>query len=103
MRWLTRVCISFPYDRAGRRQLARWPALGGVPGWLLPAGARALAPVPPVVPGEAGRGPPSRPPEVLRQERGHQRGGLLACKKSVCTIAACPRQKTAATSNFSFL
>ena len=42
-----------PHDRAGRRHLARRRALGGVPARLLPAGARALAPVPPTVPGEA--------------------------------------------------
>ena len=50
-----------PHDRAGRRHLARRRALGLLPARLLPAGARALAPVPPVVPGEAGRGPPGRP------------------------------------------
>ena len=47
------------HDRAGRRHLARRRALGGVSARLLPAGARALAPVPPTVPGEADRGPPS--------------------------------------------
>ena len=46
-----------PHDRAGRRHLARRRALGGVPARLLPAGARALAPVPPAVPGEAARRP----------------------------------------------
>ena len=43
------------HDRAGRRHLARRPALGLLPAGLLPAGARALAPVPAAVPGEARR------------------------------------------------
>ena len=34
---------------------ARWQALGGVPAGLLPAGARALTPVPPAVPAKARR------------------------------------------------
>ena len=42
-----------PHDRAGRRHLARGQALDRLPTQLLPAGARALAPVPPAVPGEA--------------------------------------------------
>ena len=49
-----------PHDRAGRRHLARRRALDRVPARLLPAGARALAPVPPAVPGEA-RSPHTRP------------------------------------------
>ena len=40
-------------------------ALGVVPAGLLPAGARALAPVPPTVPGEAPRGTRSRPPQFF--------------------------------------
>src|SRR5207247_1740757 len=58
-----------PHDRAGRRHLARRQALGGVPARLLPAGARALAPVSPAVPGEDSCHTPGRPPEVLRQSR----------------------------------
>ncbi len=42
-----------PHDRAGRRHLARWPALDLLPAGLLPAGARALAAVPAAVPGDA--------------------------------------------------
>ena len=48
------------HDRAGRRHLARRQALGVVPARLLPAGARALAPVPPAVPG-ASSSPRTRP------------------------------------------
>ncbi len=66
-----------PHDRAGRRHLARRRALGGVPARLLPAGARALAPVPPTVPGEAARNPSGRPPEVLRRScRSRRRAGV---------------------------
>ena len=39
-----------PYDRAGRRSVVRRIAVGIVQAGLLPAGARALAPVPPTVP-----------------------------------------------------
>ena len=39
-----------PLHRAGRRHLARRRALGSMPAGLLPAGARALAPVPASVP-----------------------------------------------------
>ena len=56
-----------PHDRAGRRHLARRRALGGVPVRLLPAGTRALAPVPTAVSGEAAGRTPSQPPEVLRR------------------------------------
>src|SRR5215831_16237101 len=41
-----------PHDRAGRRHLAPGRALGCLPTQLLPARARALAPVPPAGPGE---------------------------------------------------
>jgi hypothetical protein len=44
-----------PHDRAGPRPLAGWRALGVVPARVLPAGACALPPVPPTVPGEARR------------------------------------------------
>ena len=62
-----------PHDRARRRHLARRRALGVVPARLLPAGARALAPVPTAVPGEAARRTPGRPPEVLRRSRRSRR------------------------------
>jgi Transposase zinc-binding domain len=41
---------SCPLCRAGRRSLARWHTLGGLPARLFPARARALASVPPPVP-----------------------------------------------------
>src|SRR5437773_7204140 len=53
------------HDRAGRRDCARWQALGLVPAGLLSAGARALTPVPPAVPGEAHRS--TQTASVLRQ------------------------------------
>src|SRR5262249_33606563 len=56
-----------PHDRAGRRHRARWLTLGVLPAGLLPAGAGALAPVPPAVAGEAYRGSPTA--SVLRQSR----------------------------------
>jgi hypothetical protein len=62
-----------PHDRARRRHLARRQALGGLPVRLLPAGARALAPVPTAVPGEAPCRTPGRPPEVLRRSRRSRR------------------------------
>ena len=53
-------------------------ALGVVPARLLPAGARALAPVPPAVPGEA-HSPRTRPAvSVLRQSRSARRGTAFA-------------------------
>ena len=54
------------HDRARRRHLARWIALGVVPARLLPARPRALAPVPPPVPGEARGSSRGRPPALLR-------------------------------------
>ena len=57
------------HDRAGRRHLARRQALDRVPAELLPAGARALAPVPPAVPEDARGGAQGRPPRVLRRPR----------------------------------
>src|SRR6266571_3316637 len=63
------------HDRAGRRDCARWQALGLVPAGLLSAGARALTPVPPAVPGEAHRS--TQTASVLRQSRSaRQRPGL---------------------------
>src|SRR5262249_16339000 len=59
------------HDRAGRRDCARWQALGVVPARLLSAGARALTPVPPPVPGEAQRG--TQPASVLRQSHSARR------------------------------
>ena len=53
-----------PHDRAGRRHLARRPALDLVPARLLPPRARALAAVPPAVPGEAHRRARGRPPRA---------------------------------------
>src|SRR6266566_1628592 len=46
-----------PHVGARRRERSgkRWQALGLVPAGLLSAGARALTPVPPAVPGEAHR------------------------------------------------
>ena len=44
-------------------------ALGVLPARLLPPRARALAPVPPAVPGEARRRAQGRPPAVLRRSR----------------------------------
>ena len=57
------------HDRAGRRHLARRQALGVLPAGLLSPRARALAPVPPAVPGEARRSPRGRPPALLRRSR----------------------------------
>jgi predicted Zn-ribbon and HTH transcriptional regulator len=54
------------HDRAGRRHLARRPALGVVPAGLLPAGARAIPPVPATVPQGALRSARSRTPQLLR-------------------------------------
>ena len=66
-----------PHDRAGRRHLARRRALGRLPARLLPSRPRALAPVPPAVPGEARRRARRRPPEVLRRScRSRRRAGL---------------------------
>src|SRR5665811_990233 len=46
-----------PHHRARRWHRAGWAALDLIPAKLLPARARALAAVPPTVPGEADRGP----------------------------------------------
>ena len=64
-----------PHDRAGRRILARRQPLGRVPTELLPPGTRAVALVPPVVPGEARRRSCRRRAAVLRQ----------ACRARPCT------------------
>ena len=45
--------------------------------WLLSAGARALAPVPTAVPGEASRRIPGQPPEVLRRSCPSRRCSIL--------------------------
>ena len=66
-----------PHDRAGRRHLARRPTLGVVPAGLLPAGARALAPVPTVVSGAPRRPPSGRPPELLRRRRSSRRSTII--------------------------
>ena len=66
-----------PLHRAGRRPLARWRALDLLPAGLLPARARALAAVPPAVPGAARRGPRGRPPPLLRRSRAARRAPRL--------------------------
>src|SRR3979490_3157342 len=53
-----------PHDRAGRRHLARRPALGVWPPKVPPPRAGSLTPVPGIVPGQAPRRPPGRPPHV---------------------------------------
>ena len=53
--------------RPGRRPLARPDALGRLPARLLPAGARALAPVPRAVPDAAARGVRGRRAPLLRR------------------------------------
>jgi hypothetical protein len=45
------------HDRAGRRHLEWWQALGRVSAGLLPAGSRALPPIPAAVPEQAARSP----------------------------------------------
>src|SRR5213595_3926795 len=76
-----------PYDRTGRRHLARRQKLDILPTWLLPPRPRAVTPVPAAVPGEADRGPQSRPSEVLRQScRSRRHAG-------VCGLSA-PLQRT---------
>ena len=52
---LGQLKVMSAHDRARWRHLPRWHALDIVPAGLLPAGARALASVPPAVSGEAPR------------------------------------------------
>jgi hypothetical protein len=56
-----------PHDRARRRPLARWQAVGGVPARLPAARARALAAVSTAVPVQARRRPCGRASPVLRR------------------------------------
>ena len=58
-----------PYDRAGRRDIARRHALGTLQARLPAAGAGALPPVPAALPGRARRRPRGRPAGVLRRDR----------------------------------
>ena len=58
-----------PHDRAGRRHLARRPALGVWPPKVPPPRAGSLTPVPGIVPGQAPRRPPGRPPQVFWRPR----------------------------------
>src|SRR3982075_4331829 len=63
--------------------LARRRALGGVPARLLPAGARALAPVPTAIPREAPRRTPGQSPEVLRRScRPRRRAGVRGVSRT---------------------
>src|SRR4030088_2817155 len=57
------------HDRAGGWVRARRHQVGRLPAGLLPPGARALAPVPPTVPGEARCRSSNRSITVLRQAR----------------------------------
>src|SRR5215467_9912951 len=58
---------AHPYDRAGRRDLARRRALGALQAWLSPAGVGAVPPVPAAVPDRTRRRPRGRPARVLWQ------------------------------------
>ena len=58
-----------PHDRAGRRDIARWYALGALQTRLPLAGAGALPPVPAALPDAARRRPRGGPAGVLRRAR----------------------------------
>src|SRR5205823_4672628 len=57
-----------PYHRAGRRLLARRPALDCLPARFLPVRPSALTPLPPPVPGKADHRVPSRAPEFFADQ-----------------------------------
>jgi hypothetical protein len=60
---------SSPHDRAGRRDIVRWHALGALPTLLPVTSAGAVPPVPASLPGWARRRPCSGPAGVLRRTR----------------------------------
>ncbi len=75
------------YDRAGRRNLARWQALDRMPAGILPPRACALAPVPPAVPRQACRRSCRRPAQLLRRSCGAGRPASLYRLSRAVTLA----------------
>jgi len=63
--WRVGASPAPAHDRARRRHLTGWRTVDLLPARLLPARARALAAVPPAVPGQAGCRPPGRTPALL--------------------------------------
>ena len=64
--------------------IAGWGTMGIVPTGLLPARARSLAPVPALIPHDAGRGTQGQPPQVLWQScRARRYAGIRRLSRSV--------------------
>ena len=67
------------HDRAVRRHLARWHALGIVPPAVLSAGAGPLAPVPAIIPGQPPRCSPGWTSRVLRRPHRARQTAIICC------------------------